>query len=129
MLKRDELRRLNRLPHSVLPSQWNLQSRQLSPEQRLMLAVLQHAWIDAVSFACGIVPDHKNNPTLRTCIRRLEQWLPGADAVVTFNDACEAIGLEPSSIRRAMLTKLAGAARSRARKELPAQFARHILAQ
>ena len=95
-------------------------------EMELPDSLLEPAWRNlcaglVVQAACRIEDDYKLLPNYRsTCKQAMlekataKAWLEGEDnAVITFDEACSTLGIDPDSIRDAILE------RAKHRKRLP----------
>ena len=92
-------------------------------EMELPDSLLAPAWRNLcagliVQAACRIEEDYKLSPNYFSKQAMLEKataksWLEGKDSVITFNEACESIGVDPDSIKDAILE------RAKLRKRLP----------
>ena len=85
----------------VLPAQWGAErghNAALQPEKRLMLAVL----IDAIEL---VLPDGGAvNARKANLIRRAAEWICSNDRgwAFSFVNICEALGVEPEKLRKAI---------------------------
>ena len=85
----------------VLPAQWGAErghNAALQPEKRLMLAVL----IDAIEL---VLPDEGAvNARKANLIRRAQEWICSNDRgwAFSFVNICEALGVEPEKLRKAI---------------------------
>src|SRR5262249_33097394 len=111
-------------PDSIMPVQWGRNLRTTQPERRLCIAVLYSAVID-----------FKQLPRTNALYWYAYDWLLGADAELSFADACAAVGFAPDAVRRHLGLPPAVAARKecydphqRARQARRAQRARALYA-
>lgn len=97
------VRRSRTLLHGVV-------RRELTPEQRLCLAVLEDA----------IIRLHGPAAQPETAVREVEAWLDGAPGLLTFAYVCEALGWHPdwilSGLRRKRGVRIAVAYRNMGRR-------------
>ena len=94
-------------------------------EMELPDSLLAPAWRNLcagliVQAACRIEDDYKLIPNYRSSSKQAmlekataKSWLEGGDGVITFNEACESIGVDPDTIKDAILE------RAKLRKRLP----------
>jgi hypothetical protein len=82
-------------PHVILPEQI-ARRHALDPERRLMLAVLQEA---VTSYLAA------GQRGLRENLREVEAWVASDDTSwpYSFGNLCDALGLDRSAVRRALL--------------------------
>ena len=91
------------IPEVVLPEQFfgpALRHSLQSGEQALMLAVLE----DAIRCFQGHLRGPRSNP--RALSRETETWIVSTDYdwPFSFNNVCEALGIDPDALRRALLS-------------------------
>ena len=81
----------------ILPSQFFAQARVSTGQQRLLLAILESAWMD-LSLYVKSQSRHAQNLTATAWT-----WVQtGTEGMVPFNDACEHVGINPEQLRRGM---------------------------
>ena len=92
------------VPDMMTPAQFvdTLRSRHFDPYRALLLAVLEDGIRD-YQRAMG------RDGTVRSAwdmVRdgNAKAWIAGADAPVTFQDCCEAFGLDPEWVRKGLMT-------------------------
>lgn len=90
------------VPEALLPEQFFARPRHdslLSPEKALMLAVLE----DGIRCFQGHLRHARNNP--RVLAREAEAWIRtvGDPWPCSFDNVCEALGIDPSALRAALL--------------------------
>lgn len=92
-------------PHILLPEQWAERARQLSPENRLYLRVLQVAVDDVV----GKGPANTDHTSKAECIRTARWWFEHPHTgVITLEMCCAALGLDLDAVRESMIGKIKG---------------------
>lgn len=94
-------------------------------EMELPDSLLAPAWRNLcagliVQAACRVEDDYKLLPNYRSNSKQAmlerstaKSWLEGKDGVITFREACESIGVDPDTIKDAILE------RAKLRKRLP----------
>lgn len=89
-------------PEVILPLQYDLlfaRHDRLTPQQRLMLAVLENAVHDVQRY------QYTNRKRERQFFREALEWftIPGDKGAFSFVAVCQNLGLEPNYIRRGLL--------------------------
>ena len=83
------------VPETILPEQFFRPSAALSPEKRLMLAVLERAWLDLQRSAGA------RTPPARRLADEVDAWIAADDEgwPCSFLNVCQALGLDVSAVR------------------------------
>ena len=88
-------------PDMVLPHQYfaTVRTKQLEPEKKLMLAVLEDA---VVCYQSHVFPRNRREGTL---FRQTEDWVcdKNSDYLFSFENICAALNLEPGCVREGLL--------------------------
>ncbi|MBM4256340.1 MAG: hypothetical protein FJ147_10620 [Deltaproteobacteria bacterium] len=103
-------------PDVLLPEQVRaLQGKRLTSEQRLLYAVLEEAVHSFRTYVWA------GRPREKQIFRDAEEWFESADTswFFSFINVCDALGLDPDYVRRAMRNWKAAQLQSRAQLKVP----------